>query len=91
MSEMPQQVCLSTSNGYVRTSISIEAEKLGIRIERAIRLKTGDRIRDLNVLVDATGVHLCGRAATFYRTQLAQTAASQLAQELPVFNRIEVE
>jgi hypothetical protein len=64
---------------------------LAAAIERDVKERTSGRVADLEVAVDAAGVHLRGRCATFYCKQLAQHAAMAVtAGEAQLFNEIEV-
>jgi len=60
------------------------------RLETLIERRLGNRVRDLRVMVRATGLILQGRAATYHAKQLAQHAAMEMAT-LPILsNEIEV-
>ena len=66
--------------------ISLREERLETLIERRL----GNRVRDLRVVVRATGLILQGRAATYHAKQLAQHAAMEVTN-LPILaNDIEV-
>ena len=70
----------------IAESISLREERLETLIERRL----GYRVRDLRVVVRATGLILQGRAATYHAKQLAQHAAMELTN-LPILaNDIEV-
>ncbi|HYV39757.1 MAG TPA: hypothetical protein VE988_28975 [Gemmataceae bacterium] len=59
-------------------------------LETLIERRVGNRVRDLRVVVRATGLVLQGRAATYHAKQLAQHAAMELGT-LPILsNEIEV-
>jgi hypothetical protein len=71
--------------------LSVEAEKLALRIERAVRRGTNDKVRELKVVIHADGIRLTGRCGTYYCKQLAQTAAmAVVGKEQALLNRIEV-
>src|SRR2546426_1023252 len=60
------------------------------RLESLIERRLGNRVRDLRVVVRASGLVLQGRAATYHAKQLAQHAAMDVAT-LPILsNEIEV-
>ena len=61
------------------------------RVERAIRSRTGGRLRDLHVVVDNEVVTLSGRTSTYYAKQLALHAALMEVGERKLSNDIEVE
>ncbi len=67
-----------------------ELEVLLGRVQRAVRRRTSDRVRGLEVLVHAGVLVLRGRCATYYCKQLAQTAAMEAAPQFQVVNQIEV-
>jgi len=70
----------------IAESISTREERLESLIER----RMGNRVRDLRVVVRATGLILQGRTDTYHAKQLAQHAAMELAT-LPILsNEIEV-
>ena len=70
--------------------LSVEAEKLALRIERAVRRETSDKVRELKVVIGREGIQLSGRCGTYYCKQLAQTAAMAIAGNDRILNRIEV-
>ena len=70
--------------------LSVEAEKMALRIERAVRRGTSDKVRELKVVIARDGIHLTGRCGSYYCKQLAQTAAMAIAGKEPLYNRIEV-
>ena len=59
-------------------------------IRRDVKERTSGRVADLEVSVDAAGVRLRGRCATFYCKQLAQHAAMAVTAGTPLINEIEV-
>jgi len=70
----------------IAEAISLREEQLESLIERRL----GNQIRDLKVVVRATGLILQGRVSTYHAKQLAQHAAMDLAT-LPILsNEIEV-
>ena len=59
-------------------------------LESLMQRRLGNRVRNLRVLVRATGLTLQGWAATYHAKQLAQHAAMELS-DLPILaNDIEV-
>lgn len=79
-----------SANGRSRTNSLSSAKELAQRIKGAVRLGTSARVHNLAVQVTGTHVVLDGFCTTFHCYQLAQHAAMQLAEDLPVDNRIEV-
>ena len=73
-----------------RAGMSVDQEKLASRIERLIRRRTNDKVRELRVEVRGDGIMLKGRCGTYYCKQLAQHAAMSLSTSGPVTNQIEV-
>ncbi len=67
-----------------------EAEELAASIERAVQLETGRGVRDLTVEINADGVRLTGRCASYYTKQLAQHAAMEMPGGQRLTNAIEV-
>jgi len=60
------------------------------RLEALLQRRLGNRIRDLRIKLQAEGVILHGRTATYHAKQLAQHAAMELGN-LPILaNDIEV-
>jgi len=60
------------------------------RLEALLQRRLGNRIRDLRIRLQAEGVILHGRTATYHAKQLAQHAAMELGN-LPILaNDIEV-
>lgn len=70
--------------------MSAEDEKLAARIERHVRRKTNDKVRELRVEISRDGVVLRGRCGTYYCKQLAQHAAMSLLEDAVLLNQIEV-
>ena len=68
----------------------IEAERLAARIESAVWRETGGSVRDLQVVVDRTGVLLTGHCSTYYTKQKAQHAAMGISAGRELTNRIDV-
>jgi len=60
-------------------------------VERAVRVRTGQCVRDLRVAVDRREITLTGRCDSFHVKQLAQHAAMRVARGERLNNRIEVE
>jgi hypothetical protein len=74
-------------------SVPLIAEAIGAREERLetlIERRLGNQVRDLKVVVRATGLILQGRAATYHAKQLAQHAAMDVANVPILANEIEV-
>ncbi len=69
---------------------STEAERLEVRIQRAVRRATGDKVRELKIDVFESSIVLQGRCATFYCKQLAQHGAMSLCEKRSLDNQIEV-
>ncbi len=65
-------------------------EVLLVRVERAVRRRTGDRVRGLQVLLQNDKLVLRGRCATYYCKQLAQAAAMEAAPDFELHNQIKV-
>ncbi len=60
------------------------------RLENALQMRLGNRIRDLRVLFLGNGIVLQGRAATYHAKQLAQHAAMDVSRYPILANEIEV-
>jgi osmotically-inducible protein OsmY len=67
-----------------------EAKRLAADIERAIRVRTGRTIHDLQVTVTKDCILLTGNCSTYYTKQLAQHAAMTLLVNEKLTNDIEV-
>lgn len=65
-------------------------QTLAERIETAVQIRTGGRIRGLQVHVSDGGIVISGRAATYYTKQLVTHAAMDAGDELLVTNDVEV-
>jgi hypothetical protein len=61
------------------------------RLEGLMLRRLGNRIRNLRVHLQPTGLVLRGRAATYHAKQLAQHAAMELATTPLLANEIEVQ
>jgi hypothetical protein len=59
------------------------------RIESLLFRRLGNRVMDLQVEIQSSGLVLHGRTKTFYAKQIAQHAAMELS-DLPIVNEIEV-
>ena len=81
-----------TSPAAVRSAAESDPQtaRLVQSIRHDVREQTFGGVRDLEVRIDATGVVLRGRCASFYCKQLAQHAAIRLAGPRPLVNEIEV-
>ena len=74
-------------------TLQVIAEPISTReetLESLIERRLGNRIRDVRVVVKASGLVLRGRAATYHAKQLAQHAAMELATMPILSNEIEV-
>jgi hypothetical protein len=88
---MPQTLNVISSVGHpIEMPLSVDAEKLILLMERAIRRATSDRIHLLHVTILADSVVLRGRCATYHCKQLAQTAAQKMLSVKTLHNHIEV-
>lgn len=67
-----------------------EVDPLGDLVARAVQLATGRRVHKLEVEVLDDSIRLLGFCATFHCNQIAQTAAMEVAGDLPVDNQIVV-
>jgi hypothetical protein len=73
-----------------------QVELLAAKLERAIRRATGDRVRNLKVLIESCRVSVLGRCGSFYCKQQASQAAIRAMRTDPaissavVDNQIEV-
>ena len=65
-------------------------QTLAEEIERAVHVRTGGRIRGLQVRVSDGGIVISGRASTYYTKQLVTHAAMDAGNELQVTNEVEV-
>jgi hypothetical protein len=63
---------------------------LQAHVERLVRLRTGEMIRELRVEVLNDTIVLTGRTATYYTKQLATYAALDLLKDATLTNEIEV-
>ncbi len=73
-----------------RVPANPQLEVLMVRVQRAVRHRTEDRVRNLQVLVQENTLILRGRCATYYCKQLAQAAAMEAAPGFELHNEIEV-
>ncbi len=67
-----------------------EVERLAAAIERAVWRETSGSVRDLQVVVNRTGVLLTGHCSTYYTKQKAQHAAMGISAGRELTNRIDV-
>ena len=65
-------------------------QTLAEKIEMAVQVRTGGRIRGLQVRVSDDCIVISGRAATYYTKQLVTHAAMEAGDELLVTNEVEV-
>ncbi len=65
-------------------------QTLAEKIEMAVQVRTGGRIRGLQVRVCDVGIVISGRVATYYTKQLVTHAAMDAGDELLVTNDVEV-
>ncbi len=73
-----------------RVPANPQLEVLMVRVQRAVRRRTEDRVRSLQVIVQEDKLILRGRCATYYCKQLAQAAAMEAAPHFQLHNEIEV-
>ncbi len=73
-----------------RVPANPQLEVLMVRVQLAVRRRTEDRVRNLQVVVQDGKLVLRGRCATFYCKQLAQAAAMEAAPGFVLHNEIEV-
>ena len=66
-------------------------QSLAEKIENAVQVRTGGRIRGLHVQVSEEGIVISGRVATYYTKQLVTHAAMEASTELLVTNAVEVD
>ena len=74
------------------TIISSSTEKLDLvdQVEQAVQVRTGGRIRDLQILLSEGRVIVSGRTSTYYLKQLATHAIRDAVDDLSVQNDVEV-
>jgi uncharacterized RmlC-like cupin family protein len=65
-------------------------QTLAEKIETAVQVRTGGRIRGLQVRVSDGAIVISGRASTYYTKQLVTHAAMEAGDELLVTNEVEV-
>ena len=65
-------------------------QTLAEKIESAVQVRTGGRIRGLQVRVCDGGIVISGRVSTYYTKQLVTHAAMDASDELLVTNDVEV-
>lgn len=65
-------------------------QTLAEKIEEAVQVRTGGRIRGLQVRVFDREIVISGRVATYYTKQLVTHAAMESSNELLVTNEVEV-
>jgi len=64
-------------------------QTLAEKIESAVQVRTGGRIRGLRVRISDDAIVISGRAATYYTKQLVTHAAMEASDELLVTNEVE--
>ncbi len=67
-----------------------ECLKLAKEVERAVQSATGGRVHKIEVEISEDTILLRGFCATFHCNQLAQTAAMDVAGDMPIDNQIVV-
>jgi len=74
------------------TIISSSTEMLDLvdQVEQAVQVRTGGRIRDLQILLSEGRVIVSGRTSTYYLKQLATHAIRDAVDDLSVQNDVEV-
>lgn len=65
-------------------------QSLAEKIENAVQVRTGGRIRGLQVRIGKSGIVISGRVSTYYTKQLVTHAAMEASDELLVTNEVEV-
>ncbi len=80
----------AASRHFEETIRGATSPTLSQRIQRRIKSRTGERIRDLAVKVSGEQIELHGRCATFYTKQLAQHAAMGVLEHEILVNLITV-
>ena len=83
-------ILTSPASGASPASGLHKANDLAKRIRERITKRLGDRIRDLQVVVQTGKVVLRGSCATYYSKQLAQHAALGVIEDEHLENVIEV-
>lgn len=73
-----------------RAYVEIESDEDSLLIARHVQDELGNRIRCFEVVSQADGFILRGRATTYYAKQLAQHAVMRLTERRIVANEIEV-
>ena len=92
---MKDQTALDVAPNIVTSALPKDdrpagAEQLAQRIRQAVKIATSARIHNLLVTVTGTHIVLDGFCSTFHCYQLAQHAAMQHNDDLPVDNQIQV-
>lgn len=74
------------------TIISSSTEMLDLvdQVEQAVQVRTGGRIRDLQIRLSEGRVIVSGRTSTYYLKQLATHAIRDAVDDLSVQNDVEV-
>lgn len=72
------------------TTAVLDPQSLAEKIELAVHVRTGGRIRGLQVRVSDCGIVVSGRVSTYYTKQLVTHAAMEAGDELLVTNEVEV-
>ena len=65
-------------------------QSLAEKIEQAVQLRTGGRIRGLQVRVSNSAIVISGRASSYYNKQLVTHAVMDACNDLVVANEVEV-
>lgn len=83
MTELPQFLRQDAKEG------AAIAEMLAT-VERTIRLRTGDTIDNLRIVLNDETIVISGKSGTFYQKMLATNAALDVASDREVRNEIDV-
>ncbi len=65
-----------------------EFPSMKLELERLVRARTGNRLRDLEILFSPDGITLRGRAPTFHVKQLAQHGIREKVPQARLLNAI---
>lgn len=71
-------------------SLETLPQSLAEKIESAVHVRTGGRIRGLQVRIAEGSIIISGRVATYYTKQLVTHAAMEAGDELQVNNEVVV-
>ncbi len=65
-------------------------QSLAEKIEQAVQVRTGGRIRGLQVRINNSSIVISGRASSYYNKQLVTHAVMDACNDLSVTNEVEV-